>query len=263
MKKRNDMTKIISFANQKGGVGKSTLCLQQAFYLAEKGCSVLVVDMDGQGNTSSRLAKDVSDADILQGTKASVLFDPDVQTIRPVRCQENIDLIYTPKNDPELFEKESASLTVSRNPKKNCAALFKEYDYVLVDCPPSLGRMLVAALIMSTHVVCPIKLSGFAVDGIEGLFRTITQVQDIYNPDLEVIGIVINDMDRSVTHSRSLKKLRKALPQMVFKNIIMHRTPLDTATSDGIPVWTLTYGHVAAKETIAVLDEMLERIGAV
>lgn len=253
------MPKIISYANQKGGVGKSTLCIQQAYHLCEKGFNVLVIDMDGQGNSSSRLSNSADETFLSGTTKTSQLFETDLKEVVPLKCNNGIDLIYTPKNDPELFEMESAPITVAKNPKRNCEELFKNYDYVLIDCPPSLGRKLVAALIMSSHVISPIKLSGFAVDGLEGLFNTIISIQSLYNPDLDIIGVVVNDMDRSVSHARALTKLREDIPSLVLNNIIMHRTPLDTATSEGVPVWTLGYAHVAARETRAVLDEIIER----
>jgi chromosome partitioning protein len=135
------------------------------------------------------------------------------------------------------------------------------YDYVLIDCPPSLGRKLIAALILSTHVVCPVKLSGFAVDGVEGLLNTIMSVREAYNPELNILGIIINDMDRSVNHDNALKALEESIPDFLFENKIMHRPPLDTATTDGIPIWEIRYGHVAAKEVEAVLEEILQKVG--
>jgi chromosome partitioning protein len=261
------MAKVISFANQKGGVGKSTICIQAAFYLTlimQK--KVLVLDMDAQGNTSSRLAPRVPDdhgsfETVLHGTKTAELFQDSLESIEVINCPSGMDLIHTPKNDPALFEMESVPLEKAMNPAKNLSALFQQYDYVLIDCPPSLGRKLVAALVMSTHVVCPVKLSGFAVDGVEGLFNTIIGIREAYNSDLDIVGIIINDMDRSVNHDRSLKELEKSVPDLLFKNKIMHRPPLDSAITEGIPVWNLRYGHVAAKEVEAVLNELLEKVG--
>ncbi|TMM93210.1 ParA family protein, partial [Salmonella enterica subsp. enterica serovar Montevideo] len=139
------------------------------------------------------------------------------------------DLIHTPKNDPDLFEMEDVPLDQAMNPARHLAELFENYDYVLIDCPPSLGRKLVAALVMSTHVACPVKLSGFAVDGVEGLLNTIIGVREAYNQDLEILGIVIKDMDRSVNHDKALKSLENTVPDLLFENKIMHRPPLDTA----------------------------------
>tara|TARA_B100001094_G_C18192124_1_gene808016 strand:- start:4817 stop:5614 length:798 start_codon:yes stop_codon:yes gene_type:complete len=259
------MVKVIAFANQKGGVGKSTICIQQAFYLAEQKKRVLVLDFDGQGNTSSRLAprafmKNGNYEPLYQGTKTAQLFSSDPVDIQVISCPMGMDLIYTPKNDPDLFEMEAIPLEQAMNPNKQLQSILKNYDYVLIDCPPSLGRKLVAALMIATHVVCPVKLSGFAVDGVEGLLKTIISIQHQYNPQLKILGILINDMDRSVNHNNSLTKLQSAIPDLMFKNIIQHRPPLDSATTDGVPVWSLRYGHVAAKEVRAVLNEIIEKV---
>jgi chromosome partitioning protein len=261
------MAKVISFANQKGGVGKSTLCIQQAFYLSlRKRKKVLVLDMDGQGNTSSRLApkRNLGNGNhepILSGTKMAELFGYELNNIKVMHCPCGADLIHTPKNDPDLFEIEAIPLDQAMNPSRHLDKLFKNYDYVLIDCPPSLGRKLIASLVLSTHVACPVKLSGFAVDGVEGLLSTIISIRKAYNQNLEILGIVINDMDRSVNHNEALKSLENTIPELLFENKIMHRPPLDTATTDGIPVWELRYGHVAAKEVEAVLEEILEKVG--
>lgn len=260
------MTTVISFANQKGGVGKSSLCIQTGFYLSlKKKKKVLVVDMDGQGNTSSRLAPREVNADgelepIYSGTKAAELFLQNIPGgIRVLHCPSGVDLIHTPKNDPELFEKETSSLEEAMNPRINTRELFAQYDYVLIDCPPSLGRNLVAALSMTEFVLSPIKLSGFAVDGIEGLLKTVIGIQQEHNPDLKILGIVINDMIKSVSHLRAYEQIKNAVPGLLFKNVIMNRPPIDTATSDGVPIWTLKYGHVATKEVLAVIDEIIRK----
>lgn len=260
------MAKVIAFANQKGGVGKSTLCIQQAFYLTEQGKKVLVIDMDGQGNTSSRLAPRIEHEDgsievQLRGTTTAQLFNDRLTDIEVLKCPCGADLIHTPSNDPELFEMEAIPLEQAMNPARNLQEFVQQYDYVLIDCPPSLGRKLVAALALATHVVCPVQLSGFAVDGVDGLLNTIIGVREACNPDLEIVGIVINKMDRSVNHDRALHQLQQAVPDLILKNLIMHRPPLDLATSEGVPVWSLRYGHVAARETQAVLEEIMMKVG--
>lgn len=263
------MTKIISIANQKGGVGKSTLCIQLAFYLSmKKNKKVLVIDMDAQGNTTSRLApREPSKAGNrefetkLSGTTAAELFADTLDNIELLKCPSGIDLIHSPKNDPLSSDVEALPLDKAMNPRRHLSKLMPNYDYVIIDCPPSLGRKLVGSLAMSTHVACPIKLSGFAVDGVEGLLSTIIGIRESCNERLSIIGVVVNDMDRSVNHDRSLKELEKEIPSFLFDNKIMHRPPLDTATTEGVPIWELRYGHVASREVIAVLDELLEKVG--
>lgn len=259
------MTKIISFANQKGGVGKSTLCIQMTFFLLERGHKVLVIDMDGQGNTSSRLALNPGEEEATYyGTKTSQLFAKKIKTIDVMNCASGVDLIHTPKNDPELFEMEAIPLDQAINPSRNLTPLLKNYDFVLIDCPPSLGRKLVAALSMSTHVACPVQLSGFAVDGVEGLLNTIISVKNSLNPGINILGIIINNMNsRSSTHKKAYEQLKSEIPDLVFNNLIGGRAPLDNATNLGIPVWKIRSGaaNAAAREVKAVLNEILERAG--
>lgn len=258
--------KVISFANQKGGVGKSTLCLQMAFFLTEMGKKVLVVDMDTQGNTSSRLATkieldDGSEEYVYSGTPSSALFSAEKFPITAMACPAGMDLIHAPRNDPDLAEVEQQDFSIVTRPAQNLDGFIQSYDYVLIDCPPALGRKLAAALCASTHVVCPVKLSGFAVDGVEDILTTIIGIRETANPNLELVGFVINDMDRSVSHERALQQLEENVPDVLLKNKIMHRPPLDSATTAGMPVWKLTYAHVAAKEVRDVMSEIMERVG--
>lgn len=265
------MTKVISFANQKGGVGKSTLCIQTAFYMAKEGKKVLVIDMDGQGNTSGRLApKIVTDDNIIEesfdetATRTYELFQKDIAGgVKPMFCRENIDMIYALTNDVELYSKENYVSEEGELPAKHIRKIRDNYDYVLIDCSPTLGQKLIATILMSTHVVIPIKLSGFALDGVTGLFNTIYSINNIKEQTgerTEIVGLIVNDMDKSVTHIKAYEELKAAAGDLVFKNKIMHRTPLDTASNDGIPVWDINYGHVAAKETIAVIKELIKKV---
>lgn len=259
------MTKIISFANQKGGVGKSTLCIQMVYYLQEQGKRVLVIDMDPQGNTSSRVAARTIDEDgqahyHYTGTRSAQLFEHEPIQIEVMRCTETRDLIHTPRNDPQLADIEREPITIVAQPAKQLEGFVDKYDYVLIDCPPNFSQKLVGALAASTHVVCPVKLSGFGIDGVEDIVQTIIGVQKTFNPKLNFTGLIINDMDRSLSHERALKQVGEALKDLVFENKIMHRPPLDSATNLGVPVWSLGYGHVAAKEVVAVLEEILKKV---
>ncbi|GHB15400.1 ParA family protein [Modicisalibacter luteus] len=261
------MTKIISFANQKGGVGKSTICLQSAFYLVEAGHRVLVIDLDPQGNTSSRLAQDESGNEIeFSGTTTADLFRYGLGEIPVMSCPRGMDLIWTTKNDPVLSEIESLDLECALLPSENLKAsrLLDCYDYVLIDCPPSLGRKLIAALVLSTHVLCPVQVSGFAVDGVEGLLNTIISVQSELNPQLENTGIVINNLNRNFqTHMEARQQLIDAVPDLIYATEIGVRGKLDEATNKGIPVWCIktSSGRAAAKDVRAVIEELIEKVG--
>ncbi len=250
---------IIAMANQKGGVGKTTLCVQLAFYLAaKKGKRVLLIDMDGQGNATTTIGN--GDDPTVGHTTAANLFEKDCQAVAVAAGKEGIDLIGTPKNDTNLFDKEAMSLDDIDIPRKNIESVKSNYDYILIDCPPSLGRPLIAALTMATDVFCPVKVSGYAVDGMEGLVRTIFAVKRNYNAGLNLAGVIVNDMDRSKSHEKSLLALTEALGDKVLKNQVMHRVPIDNATSDAIPIWKAKNNHVAFKELEKTFEEAIKKI---
>lgn len=257
------MTKIIAVANQKGGVGKTTIAAQLAFKIAKQKKKVLCLDFDAQGNMSSSFSpKKEIDGELVSdfyGTTTHELFNEKLDSVEVMRCPSGVDLIYTEENDLMLAEVEHNDLDIALIPQKNLEKIIPNYDYVIIDCPPSLGRKLVAALIIATHVVSPLKLSGFAVKGLKGLLNTFIQVQTLYNPSLVILGFIVNDFTKSVSHKEELEKLIQTVPDMVFKNKIMNRPPLDTAMTQARPVWDVKYGHVAAKEVDAVLNELIKK----
>lgn len=253
------MTTSICFANQKGGVGKTTLSLQLVYELQSRGKRVLAIDFDSQGNFSSRIAFDVPEEQFV-GTRTLDLYSSEDFEVKPVKCSELLDLIYAKTNDAELGEIEAASLDIIYNVKKHLDKIKHNYDFIIIDSPPSLGRNLIAALSIATHVVTVIKVSGFGVDGAEGLMTSINAVKQDINPGLINAGLLINMFDNSPTHNKTLKVLQDAVGNGLFKNVIRYRTPIDTATSEGLPIKQLTYAHVAAAEIHKAIDEIFERV---
>ena len=258
--------KVIAIANQKGGVGKSTTTIQTCFWVAadkEKASRILVIDMDPQGNTSSRLAR--QDPNLLadySGTLTFELFNEVLEEIRPVKGFNGIDVICARRNDPDLHDIESMPLGVVYNPAKHIQKILDKYDYVFIDCPPGLGRRLVASMVLATHVVIPVKLSGFAIEGVEDLVRTILGVQSALNPKLKIAGLYINDLDgHAKAHAEDFEKLQNELPGLVLKKYVTHRTSIDRATSIGVPIWSFKDGasRAAGKELREMITEMLER----
>lgn len=250
----------IAFANQKGGVGKSTFCTQIAFYLALKDKKrVLVVDMDAQGNTTSTLLRQ-EDGEKLTGTPTNALFEEDAGLIEPMHLKSGIDLIGTEKNDRDSYELESIDLDRTILPKQNLDTIANRYDYILFDCPPSLGRKLISVLIATEFVVCPVKLSGYAVDGLEGLFQTLFDIQEDVNPDLKILGAIINEYDRSSAHDQALALVKNEIPNFIFDSIVCHRSPIDTASLKGEPIWKVKNGWRAAEEFKSVVKELKKKM---
>lgn len=258
------MTKIVAIANQKGGVGKTTISLQTIFALLEAGKKVLAIDFDGQGNLSSRLtydeALDESIPNEELGTRTVHLYRDYDFEISPTICKSGAHLIHAEHNDPELFEMGLKNLDQVALPRQKIKKIADNYDYIIVDCPPSLGPNLIAALTMATHVVTIVKVAGLAVEGAAGLMQTVIGIQQTTNPDLVSLGFLVNMHDGSVTHSRSFDDLKEDLGDLIFDNPIRYRTPIDTATSLGVPVKSLNYGHVAAREVQTAIDELVKKI---
>lgn len=265
------MTIVCSIANQKGGVGKTTFSLQAIHYLLEimkiEPARILGIDFDGQGNFSSRLAgtyiNEYGDEvnDFKGGTASYQLYTKDLDSITPIVCPSGIHLIHSEHNDSRLFNLgEAGSESIVYTPKENLDKIIDNYDYVIIDCPPSLGRNLTSALVMSTHVAMPVRLAAFSIEGAIGLVETVINVQSTKNPDLKNMGVIINGMDRSVSHRNSYDILKSSLGDFMFKNMIRYRPPLDAATAEGVPIWSLPYGHVASAEVKAVMAELFDKV---
>lgn len=259
------MTIKLAYANQKGGVGKSTLTLQSAYYASQKGFKVLVIDMDGQGNTSTKIAGRHVIEDIPTEITCTIdLFNKDLEKVNPLKCNHGIDLIPARINDDELYSQEAADLNTIVYPAFNIENIADRYDLVIIDCPPSLGRLLVAGLIMADQIIMPIQVSGFAIDGVGGLFKVVEQLQQSANPNLEIAGILINSFNaRSKQHIQAIEELRTELGDLVLETVIANRSPIDQATNESKPVWDLKTGaaRIAKAEMTAALDDVFKRIG--
>ena len=260
------MTVRIALANQKGGVGKSTMTLQIAYYAAVvKGMKVLITDMDGQGNTSTKIAGRKQIEDLPEHITRSVhLFKPDLEAVNVLKCQHGIHLIPAKINDDLLYAQEAAPLNSIVYPSMNLETVAENYDLVLIDCPPSLGRLLSAGLIMADKVIMPIQVSGFAVDGVGGLFKVIEKMNASGKDDLEVAGILINCYNaRSNQHKMAVKALRAKVGDLVMDTVIGNRSPIDQATNQALPIWELKSGAArpAKAELTAAIEDIFKRTG--
>ena len=282
------MPKIIAVANQKGGVGKTSLACQMAFDLAlRRDKRVLFIDMDAQGNGSRVLCG--KDAEIDEdGVRTVDLFDKSVESVKPIPTpHRNLDIIPTKPDDRDLYGLEMAPpKDFLLAPRDKIQALAKEYDVLIIDTPPNLGLKLYSALLSATHVLCPIRLCGFAEEGYKALMDTIENVQlgnmtdmeygtmlalsgndeepelvpiEAGNPCLQIIGALINGFDNSKAQKESLAKfLSDKAEGEILKHIIRSRTPLDTANLNGLPVWEVRSSNVAASELREAFDEIYD-----
>lgn len=248
---------IIAIANQKGGVGKTTVATQLAYNLVLKqNKKVLYVDMDAQGNGSSVLLG----GEDITGTEATSLFDPECEEFIPTPTHYGIDLLATPCNSRLSYDLEGLPEEYVTMPAQKIRSLVDDYDVILVDCPPNLGLKLRASLTMATHVLCPLRLCGFAVEGLAGLLETIQSIQNTTNPNLMLVGALINAFDRSIAHQQTLEVIQEEMQGVILENIIRHRSPFDRANSEGIPVWEVPSAYRAANEIALAFDEIYAKL---
>lgn len=250
------MTTVISFANQKGGVGKTTFSCQFAYYLQlKKHKKVLLIDMDAQGNSTGTMLADAE----LSSTNSQDLFEDDLPEINVQKTERGIDIIGTMAT-AQAYDVEALPLEKVINPQAHLTEIFPNYDFVIIDCPPTLGRRLTAALIMSDFVVTPQKLSGYAVDGVAALFDTINMIQEGPNADLKILGIAINEWKETAAQKETLKALQSTeMNDYLFKHKIRDRAPFDVAARS-TPVWETRGGARAFEEIQALFDEMIAKI---
>lgn len=262
-------TPVIAFANLKGGTGKSTICLQTAYYLAQRAelpdnKRILVIDWDPQGNTSTRLTRE-DDLSKVKGTRTAEMFSEELVSVVPARTPSGPDLILSLKNDVELDDVELMPMEVFLNPVGHIQALAEsgKYAAILMDCPPARSRKLIAALASATDVLVPVEVSGFARDGLEGLLDSLNRVEEV-NPSIRLTGVIINKFSsRSDRHQSEKVRLEEALGDLLLEQRISFRTPVDEANCDAIPVWAMSKGsaRAAAKELKAVCEEIIRRTG--
>ncbi|MBU2952224.1 ParA family protein [Marinobacter sp. F3R08] len=261
---------VISIANMKGGVGKSTIVIQATFaYSSDKyrfpdDKKILVVDMDPQGNSSTRLMRR-TDLSQLEGTRTHELFNEDLETIKPVSTPCGADLIFSLQNDGSLDDIELRPMEVFLNPIKHIADLARSgrYAAIILDCPPSRSRKFTAALSCATDVIVPVEVSGFATDALSGIMESIEIAAEV-NPVVQLTGVVINKFNsRSKRHKQERETLIRVLGDKVFDQPLVNRAPVDEANAEGIPVSKITSGagRAAAKEVEIICNEIAQRCG--
>lgn len=229
------MGKIVSFVNQKGGVGKTTTCVNLATYVSMAGKSVLVLDLDPQGNASSSLG-------IAKDTKVKTIYDVmmddcDVSEVIVKSEIKNLDLI--PSNvdlagaEIELVQMNNREKILKRILSK----IKKSYDFICIDCPPSLGLLTVNALTASDSSLIPIQCEYFALEGLIQLMYTIKLVKQHLNTEIDVEGVVLTMKDaRSNLGQSVVSDIRKHFPDRVYETIIPRNIRLAEAPSYGEPI---------------------------
>lgn len=229
------MGKIVSFINQKGGVGKTTTCVNMASYLAVMGKRVLLVDLDPQGNASSSLG---IDKDNNLKTIYNVIVDDNLLDEVIIKSKvDNLDIV--PSNvdlagaEIELVQMNNREKVV----KKILQTVRNSYDFICIDCPPSLGLLTVNALTASNSIIIPIQCEYFALEGLTQLMYTIKLVKKHLNPEITVEGVVLTMKDsRSNLGNSVAADITKYFNNKVYDTIIPRNIRLAEAPSYGEPI---------------------------
>ncbi len=253
------MGKIISFANQKGGVGKTTSAVNIAAALGVLGYKVLLVDLDPQGNATSGVG-------IMKKNLKMTAFDmlttetgADEVTVKT--AFENLSVIPThttlARAEYELADVENGEYVM----KKKLEAVKGEYDYIIIDCPPSLGMLTVNAMTASDGVVIPMQCEFFALEGLSQLMFTISRIKTHYNKDLNVTGILITMYNnRLILSMQVINELRKHYADKLFETTISRNVKLSEAPGFGAPVYYHDKRSKGSGEYMNVAKELAERI---
>jgi len=247
--------KTLAIANQKGGVGKSTIAVHLVWRAMEAGKRVLLVDLDGQANSTRTFVEKPT------GLAASALFRGEPNGMSPSQDQNGFALVHA---DIGINDVEGLPLESIRTPTLWLDSFASLFDLCVIDTPPNLGRRLLAALIAADFVISPIALNGYALQGVEALQRSIVTVKKTFNPRLKNLGILPNLVNhRSTSQGKLLAQLRATLGARVLPMELTARVAVSDAIDGNHPVWTKRRGQSAWKagrEMRSVCEELLRRI---
>lgn len=252
------MGKIIALANQKGGVGKTTTTINLAASLATLEKKVLVVDADPQANASSGLGVDIKEIDcsiyeclINKADVREAVYTTDIEGLDII--PSHIDLVGAEIEMLNLEKREQVMKNVLRG-------IASEYDYVLIDCSPSLGLITINALTAANSVIIPVQCEYFALEGISKLLNTIKIIKTKLNPRLEIEGFLLTMFDSRLRLANQIyDEVKRHFQELVFKTIIMRNVKLSEAPSHGIPAILYDADSTGAKNHLALAREIILR----
>jgi chromosome partitioning protein len=250
--------RVVAIANQKGGVGKTTTAINLGTALAACGKTVLLIDIDPQGNASTGLgiqsaARHLTSYDLILGE--AKLADTVLRTQVP-----GFALV------PSVVDLSGAEVELVERPRREyrlkdaLAAADKDYDYVLIDCPPSLGLLTVNALVAARAVLVPLQCEFFALEGLSLLLRTVDRVRRSFNPEIEVQGVLLTMFDRRNNLAQQVATdVRSFLGKRVFETVIPRNVRVSEAPSHGMPVLLYDFRCPGAQAYVQLAGEVLRR----
>ena len=252
------MGKIIALANQKGGVGKTTTTINLAASLATLEKTVLVVDADPQANASSGLGVDIKEVDcslyecIINHTDVhEAIYTTDIEGLDIIPC--HIDLVGA---EIEMLNIENREKVMG----KLLAPIIDDYDYILIDCSPSLGLITVNALTAADTVIIPVQCEYFALEGISKLLNTIRIIKSKLNPKLEIEGFLLTMYDSRLRLANQIyDEVKRHFQELVFKTVIQRNVKLSESPSHGLPVILYDADSTGARNHLALAKEIVSK----
>lgn len=252
------MGKIIALANQKGGVGKTTTTINLAASLATFEKTVLVVDADPQANASSGLGVDIRDVEcslyqciIDHADIRDAIYTTDINGLDII--PSHIDLVGA---EIEMLNLDKRELVL----KHLLADLKDEYDYILIDCSPSLGLITVNSLTAADSVIIPVQCEYFALEGISKLLNTIKIIKTRLNPRLEIEGFLLTMYDSRLRLANQIyDEVKRHFQELVFKTVIQRNVKLGESPSHGLPVILYDADSTGSKNHLALAKEIIEK----
>lgn len=252
------MKKIIAITNQKGGVGKTTTAVNLASALGSLGKKTLLIDVDPQGNSTSGVGIDkrniilsVYDVLVKKATLRDVIINTGFKKLDIVPSSMNLAAA-----EIELADMENRESIL----KQSVNQIFDEYDYIIIDCPPSLGLVTANALCLSNSIIVPIQSEYYALEGLSQLMSTVRRVKRLYNSDLEIEGVLLTMFDGrlKLTH-QVVAEVKKYFPDKVFRTTIPRGVRISEAPSFGKPVIYFDKNCKGAKAYLDLAKEIIKK----
>jgi len=252
------LARVIAVANQKGGVGKTTTSINVSTYMALEGYKILLIDLDPQGNTSSGLGIDVRK---LKKTVYDLLIDGvDIEKVICSTMVKNLFLL------PANIELAGAEIQLAMNENRNNALMTAlqpikpEFDYIIIDCPPSLGLLTINALVAADSVMIPIQCEYYALEGLSRLLDTVNLVKKHMNNKLIIEGIIFTLFDgRTNLGIQVVDEVKRHFPALIYKSIIPRNVRLSEAPSHGKPIELYDSRSKGAEAYRDLAREVIER----
>ncbi|MBQ3031979.1 MAG: ParA family protein [Anaerotignum sp.] len=250
--------RVIAVTNQKGGVGKTTTAINLSACLAAEGKKVLAVDADQQGNTTSGLGLDKNG--IPETIYNVFLGEKTISDVKQPTCVEGLEVVPANINltgaEIELIGNERREFIL----RESLEEIKDDYDFIIIDCPPSLNMITVNALVAADTVLVPIQCEYFALEGLEQLLHTVNLVKKRLSPDLEIEGIVFTMFDARTNLSlQVVEEVKRSLGQNVYRTIIPRNVRLGESPSHGLPINLYDPKSKGAEAYQMLADEVMEK----